>query len=192
MSLSPIFLAAFLTPAKVRKLVSDEERRCFGWEDQDYDNVCANVLEEQKQPSRSNAKSIEAQLGADPSWQIVCDLFAKTMEKTISDAVQTTAKLSALASHTSQDHLDVIDPVPATEESGKKKTEQFSFTIYACKDDRIATSNSVLWLSELYNTADLVVEERVYSHELLTMFGGPPRDPVILHEIVRERWGLVG
>mmetsp|Transcript_33873 Transcript_33873/g.73425 ORF Transcript_33873/g.73425 Transcript_33873/m.73425 type:complete len:395 (-) Transcript_33873:246-1430(-) len=154
----------FLTPNQLKKLISTEEQEEFGWsssvvadedgDDGDDENYARAVQLALKMHKLSgNAQAIEARLGADPSWQQLCDDFGKELQ---------------------------MSPY------------SIPIRILACREDKVAPLESVLWIADRsYGGKDAVeIDERVHSHEVMTMFGGPPGHPVIMHEIVRG-WKLL-
>jgi len=202
-SLGGWLLPAVLTPARVRKLISPQERYDFGWEDEDFDDAVVRIL--QMSQLTSNARATEAQLGADPSWQQICDNFAVE---------------SGIGLVPDDDDINVPDgggengsssATADAKEVGIENRGAIPVVIHACREDRVSTLESVKWIArrcygEGRTTAPrpspssstqppppsrsvLKFQERIRTHEHMTMLGGPPRNPNLLHEIA-EAWGL--
>lgn len=147
-------MPVFLTPKQLKKLISAAEQREFGWKEEDFQRA-VDIALKMHSSSSSEVQAIEARVGADPSWQALCDEFgAELLEQ-------------------------------------NQKGSNILCVIHACREDKISPLASIEWIARrCYGGEGVVsVNDRVHSHELMTMFGGPPGDPVLLHQIVKE-WGL--
>ena len=170
-AVTPFMVSHFLNQHKVRKLITPAEQSEFGWKEDDFFDVCELAVETSEHSKK--AQSIEAQLGVSSVWQTdVCDAFAVEM---------------GLASATFGEDKDRENPT-TTKPSGK----ELPIRIYTTPHDKLASLEAVEWLvKRCYGGMDsLVVLDKIHSHEAMTFLAGPPRNPVLLHQIARE-WGLL-
>jgi len=166
-SIGSALMPLFLTPSALKRMVTEEEQQTYGWTEDDFEKGAALAAEIHRQ---SSSQSIEAQLGADPAWQRVCDEFA-----TVSGCGLVT------------DGELVKDP-PKENES---RSPEISISIRACRKDKMTPFASAEWVAmRCYGNVNIHVEEVIQSHEVMTFLGGPPRNPVLLHQIASE-WGLL-
>lgn len=172
-SLGGALMSSFLTPDRVEKLITEEERGECEWTDEDFDIVVSNALEMYKLTNR--AKATEAQLGADPTWQQISDDFA----------VESGCGLILDGNNESKKEGS---PSPSPSSKGSK----IPIAIYACREDKLASLDSVEWIARRCygGTERIRIQEQIQSHELMTMLGGPPRNPVLMHKIA-DTWGLL-
>jgi len=204
-ALGNALMPSVLTPKRVRKLVKESEQRDFGWEDpKDYEVLVETVLRMNRLVSHS-AKAVEANLGADPSWQRLCDQFAVESGYGLvldDDNNKDGKERSGGTRKNEKQSSSLSPPLPA----------KVPLTIYACRNDKVSPLKAVRWLTrrcyggggdgpshriegnddsdDEQPLTNLKIDERIHSHEIMTTMGGPPRNPVLLHEIVR-RWGLL-
>jgi pimeloyl-ACP methyl ester carboxylesterase len=161
-SMGNVLLSQLLTPKRLQKLVTPEEQEEYGWTDQDFEQACDMALSMGQLTRHSMA--VEARLGANPVWQeAIIDKFAQE---------------TGLGTK-----LDGEVPV---------ESPSWPLRIYASADDKVAPLKSVEWVAErCYGGKDkITVIPTIHSHEVMTFLGGPPRNPVLLHQIARE-WGLL-
>ena len=167
-----------VTPSKLRNLIQEEEIEEYGWTDDDFEVVC-EIMFKLNEINSSHIKAVEAQLGTDPSWQQVCDDFGKALGY----------------------DLNEIEEGEGEGDSGKKKVHEeenstrrkdIKFSIRACQDDKIAPIESVQWISKrCYGGTEVHMEDKIQSHEVMTFLGGPPRNPILMHQVAKEEWGLL-
>jgi len=165
-------LASFLVPRVVsgntlKKLVSPEEAEYGGWMEEDYEDACQILL--QCMEASQNARGVEARLGVSKIWQThVCDKFA----------VESRCGLVL------QEALKDENPKNVVSEPS------IPIRIHASSQDKLASLSSIEWIAKrCYGNVSIQVEEEIHSHEVMTFFGGPPCNPVLLHKIV-QKWGL--
>jgi pimeloyl-ACP methyl ester carboxylesterase len=164
---APLFLYCFITPSAIKKLVAKEESS-KDWIEADY----ATMFDSAKESSRAaqHTLSIEAQFGTSSVWQdAVCDRFAKEM-----------GLFRAMTTTTTTTNATVMLRSPPT------------IRIHASPHDKLAPFSSIQWVAERCygGTCTITVHEDIHSHEYMTFFGGPLRNPVLLYQIAKE-WGLL-
>jgi len=165
-------MATVLTAAQLKKLITDEEQNEFKWNHEtDFERAVSMAL--RMNDLSRNATAVEAQLGADPSWQNLCDEFAK--ENNCWGSNNNDSNNEATTTTTTENTSSTIPIV-----------------IHACREDIVTPLESVIWVARRCYGGDTVVSinERVHSHEIMTMLGGPPGNPVMMHDIARS-WGLL-
>jgi pimeloyl-ACP methyl ester carboxylesterase len=177
----PMLMPLFLRPAVLMKMLTQEEQ--CGWTDDDFKQTCAIVVEANKLSKR--AKRIEVQLGMSAEWQAeICDLFARE---------------SGFGLQTEEEgYIPFTNDVVTTTTTNKLEDPSvvpplvIPFRIFASADDKLATLESIRWIANRCYGGEkcIQVESNFHSHEVMTFFGGPPRNPILLHKIARE-WGLV-
>lgn len=160
-AVAPTLTSYFLTPKALQKLMAKEET-ADEWTEQDYKVACEMVLDASQQMRYCQAD--EAQFGASSIWQgAVCDRFAR--------------------------HMGLFQQKEA-QKHGEKPLRP-TIRIHASPHDTLASLASIQWVADRCYGGQQVIrlQETIRSHELMTFFGGPPRDPVMLHEIAKE-WGV--
>ena len=182
-SLSPLLMKLFLRPSAMQKLFTPEEQRRFGWTDDDFADLCRFAVAGSKQTQK--AKSPEARLGVSDVWQThVCDKFATECGLFRDGGDETTTASSVGAADSS---------LPEKQQQQQQQLQSsFPIRIYAAEQDKLVSPEAVEWLANrCYGGKDQVVSmvNTIHSHEVMTFFAGPPRNPVLLHHIAHE-WGL--
>jgi len=184
-----LLVPIILTPKRVKGLFHSEEIDIGGWTEKDFEDLCE--MAKQNVQGNSEARSVEAWLGTSSNWQYeVCDKFA--MEMGVFNAEET------------KEHD------AASSKVSNEKATPFPIRIHASSHDKVATFDSVRWISRRcygwnnkvteyphvekvdddVGTTALIRETQFYSHEILTFLGGPMHNPVLLHRIARE-WKLL-
>ena len=159
-SIGSASIPLFLTPKQLKKMISREEQEEFGWSSGEDDTD-----------------------NGDSNCERAVQLALK-MHKLSRDAQAIEARLGADSSW--QQTCDAF--------ANELRSNQCSFpiNIHASREDKVAPLESVLWIADrCYGGRDVVhIDGRVHSHEVMTMFGGPPGHPIIMHEIARA-WNLL-
>lgn len=165
LSVSSILTPMLLRPSMIERMVTPHEKETFGWTtdgSDDFSDLVDLILEMQSRTT--NARGTEARLGVTPSWQRhVCDAFASGCGLIVDDESKVTTNQC-----------------------------QFPIRIHVSRKDKLAAIESVEWIADrCFGGRDVItIEEDIRSHELMTMFGGPPRNPILMHQIARN-WGLL-
>jgi pimeloyl-ACP methyl ester carboxylesterase len=174
LSISDYLVPKLLRPSAIQRLVSSEEQEIAGgWTDEDFEEIYQNFLTSQQ--TTKNAMGVEARLGVSHIWQTeVCDKFAQE---------------SGYGLVLDDDDADTLDDVKKKESTSSES--KIPIRIHASREDKLASLKSIEWISKrCYGNVSIEIEEEIHSHELMTFFGGPPRNPILLHKIVRN-WGLL-
>jgi hypothetical protein len=164
-----------LRPSAIKRIVTPEEQEMAGWKDEDFEDVYQMIVE--NGPTTRKVKAVEARLGVSKIWQTeVCDKFAVEFG-------------FGLQLGNDKEGI-VLESSPATPfvlTAGSR----IPIKIYACKEDKLATLSSVEWVSRrCYGNTPITMEENIHSHTMMTIFGGPPRSPLLLDKIAGE-WNLL-
>mmetsp|Transcript_2614 Transcript_2614/g.3561 ORF Transcript_2614/g.3561 Transcript_2614/m.3561 type:complete len:196 (-) Transcript_2614:167-754(-) len=166
-------------PAHLKSILSKREQQL--WSEQDFDDMRELILK--MSAVCAKAKGEEARLGSSPNWQAVCDKFAAEYNMLViakeedGDVVPAKGLPKLGASSTSSNKTSVY-PIP--------------IRIHATPNDNLAKLESIKWIADrCYGGATEVVylERKAASHAIMTMLGGPPSNPTLLHKIARN-WGL--
>jgi hypothetical protein len=168
-------LPHLLSPKAISKLVKPEEQTLGGWRTpEDFEEAYRIALE--TETFGRHARTVEARLGVSKIWQTeVCDKFAA--ENGYGPLV-----------------VGGNEEDETTNDQGTEKISRhlgFPIKIHASPHDKLVSMQSVQWISKrCYGNAPIEIEEQIQSHEVMTFFGGPPRNPILLHKIARN-WGLL-
>jgi hypothetical protein len=172
MRLGSLCMPYFLTPSAVRSLLNETEQEA--WRDpEDYKQVC-RLIQEVAAPQTRAIKATEARLGASSAWQAAVDALAQRAGYGVQ-----------IDGHT----------VPAPHQP-EHESASYAFPpvrIHSSPHDKMVTPAAAQWLAtRCYADCELVSHPEISSHFGMTMLGGPPRNPRLLGEIVRNEFGLCG
>jgi hypothetical protein len=177
-------------PQTIQKMVTPDEMEDGGWTSNDFDAAYRMFLESSQ--LTKDVTGIEARLGVSKIWQYhVLDKFAVESGR-------------GLVLHDDDDDDDDDDKNAETigasadsKEGSADRHDRWSnkipVRIHASRGDKLANLKSIEWITRrCYGGHDCVIEieERIHSHETMTFFGGPPRDPKLLHRIA-QHWNLL-
>ena len=175
--LEPMLMPLTLRPSIVRRILSENELADGGWTDNDLQQLCDMLLYIRK--VAANSKLTEAELGVSNSWQhSICDKFAKEIGMLVeNDGFESGDRESRNQDDIRRDTSTNVPPL----------------RIYASQRDKLANIHSIRWIADrCYGGFEKVVsvEPRIDGHEIMTMLGGPLRNPVLFRKIASE-WGLL-
>jgi hypothetical protein len=143
---------------------------------------------QQTAPMTKNIKVIEANFGASKAWQQVIDDFAQCAGY-------------GLCLDDDEDKEDTSN----TGENGKGESHDdntktgpyqppFVFPpirMHVSPNDGMVTPKAATWLAHrCYADCEIVLHKDYSSHLPMTLFGGPPRNPILLTEICRDEFGV--
>lgn len=193
-----ILMPFFLTPSGLRKLMSEEEWEAGGWTEEDSKQVCDMVPLMSKLSGGSNPT--EALLGSSKGWQFeILDKFATETGIGLKEADDQGRAGEATAAASS-----------STSTKPTASTLDFPIRIHASAQDKLTSLDSVKWVAErcygwdgtLLETSaadwpmpndirtQVILENKIHSHEVMTFLGGPPRNPILLYKIAKV-WDLM-
>lgn len=178
-SLGGLLISNFLTADRIRQIVEEEEEVvACEWKDEDYEQFVSSALCMYRLTSK--AKATEAQLGADPSWQCICDDFAEESGYGLI--------LDSNGSNNGPEK-EVSKSPPSSFSSNQNS--KLPIRIYASREDHLSSLESIKWIARrCYGGPDnIVIQEHLHSHQLMTMLAGPPSNPVLMHKIAQS-WGI--
>jgi hypothetical protein len=174
-----------LSPSTIKGFLSVDEQAL--WKDpEDYEYTFRLI--EVTAPMTRNIKALEANFGASKAWQAVIDDFAQC---------------AGYGLHLQEEeennnyHKNDNDPTH-NDDTTNVKTGQYQppfvfppIKIHISPNDGMVKPVAATWLAHrCYADCEIVSHDDYSSHLPMTLFGGPPRNPILLTEICRDEFGV--
>ena len=165
MAISSTLTPWFLGPSAIKNMLSVDEQA--EWRDpEDYEHACQIVST--TAPMVKNVRATEARFGSSAVWQQVIDEFAKE---------------AGYGLHDGSDAAPVLA-------DGPKMFPRIQ--IHASPNDGMVTVPAVQWLAQrCYADCEVVLHKEASSHLPMTLFCGPPRNPLLLRHICQHEFGVL-